>query len=332
MRRRLNSRCKGLLEVGTTSMLFRDSSSHAVADQIDMLSNLENVANSLQPDPTVQYLHRTVKDFLESSAVWTQLLRATHRDFDPASALCRSSLATLKVTEPTSMGWTPFWAKITECIGYAYEAHQRSPSATNLIMILDELDRVADQLVNTPDTCGITFMQRQDISRSYGSFTSYQPHWTCTGAGSEQRTEFFASAVRLYFWSYSNLRFKTCSHMQKESRIWSLLLAAVFDTERFATVHEIQTLPIVEMIKLLFQGGADPNWKASPTVRIPWSSLLKDLPALLKYHPSRSSIKRVVEIFLEYGADQTLPECRELVVLGMWGLISRLKFSRKGRF
>jgi len=132
IRRRLNSRCKGLLEVGIEpkSILLRPSPTApyaSVNDQIDALEPRSQVSQSLSMqdpyledkgmdlsdalldmsniDPTklcdfvnarIEYLHRTVREFLERKDVRDQLQAATPSGWNAHSALARAHLLQLK--------------------------------------------------------------------------------------------------------------------------------------------------------------------------------------------------------------------------------------------
>ena len=70
--RRINSRCKGLLEVRC----------HQESD--------------LLPESKVDFLHRTVKDFLDTPVIWNRILSQSGPDFNPDVSLMRSYLLQLK--------------------------------------------------------------------------------------------------------------------------------------------------------------------------------------------------------------------------------------------
>ena len=75
MRRSLNSRCEGLLVVASGPVLYRGTAFSIDVSPVSSLPVQENcsVKISSPADSKVQYLHRTVKDLLESSKVWHQL-------------------------------------------------------------------------------------------------------------------------------------------------------------------------------------------------------------------------------------------------------------------
>ncbi|KAH7403119.1 hypothetical protein BKA64DRAFT_573567, partial [Cadophora sp. MPI-SDFR-AT-0126] len=145
MKRRLNSRCKGLLEVapGPSPVKSLATSLNAMS----MLSETPDRRAIKEPeitlaDHTVQYLHRTVKDYLESPKVWEMLLDSCHTQFDPQLALLRSSVLQLKILHPRSLDHEVFWSAVSLCISYASFLEEHRPSG-ELVTILDELDASA---------------------------------------------------------------------------------------------------------------------------------------------------------------------------------------------
>ena len=76
-------------------------------------------------DLTVQYLHRTVNDFLGGPQVWRQL-RAAGLQFNPHLALYNSFVLQLKCMAPDALSRDTFWRAINECMQYAYLAQEAS--------------------------------------------------------------------------------------------------------------------------------------------------------------------------------------------------------------
>ena len=118
MRRRLNSRCRGLLEVSAESHNDREH--------------------------TVQYLHRTVKDYISSERAQNTLQISTTSSFNPHQSLCAGSLAHLKTYDEsrTLVGGIPFWDSIERCLYCAARLQSQSPAST--VSILDELRKVGN--------------------------------------------------------------------------------------------------------------------------------------------------------------------------------------------
>jgi hypothetical protein len=94
-------------------------------------------------EATVGYLHRTVKDFIRRSDVWSKLLEATTPPFDPALHLAVSEVACIKIIEiPAGSGiirafWNPFIGSILDIVRYG------PPSLELQIRLLNELEMAA---------------------------------------------------------------------------------------------------------------------------------------------------------------------------------------------
>ncbi|KAH6684057.1 hypothetical protein B0J14DRAFT_555059 [Halenospora varia] len=95
-------------------------------------------------EQVVQYLHLTVKEFLEKAEVWSTLLDSTKStDFDASLSLLRSDVLMLKSSNP---GWNePQWKIIDSAMYYALKAENSTGEAQTAL--LNELDRVCHTLV-----------------------------------------------------------------------------------------------------------------------------------------------------------------------------------------
>lgn len=124
MVRRLNSRCKGLLEV--------DRGQYAVQ---------QGAGRILDPDVTVQYLHRTVKDFIQSLKVQTLLQSSIKADFDPHIRLCIAFLAYTKTVaqSPTHLVYAN---TVRPCLQNA--AHVLPKNEKDTILLIDDLSKTLD--------------------------------------------------------------------------------------------------------------------------------------------------------------------------------------------
>ena len=120
MRRRLNSRCKGLLEVGYAPIGTGKG--------------------------TVQYLHRTVKDYIESDEPQSRLESALKSSFDPHLQLCLGSLVYLKTFEGINAFRinSPFWPCVQSLL-YS-SSRLQSIHYSSIVPLLDELDRTGSSL------------------------------------------------------------------------------------------------------------------------------------------------------------------------------------------
>ncbi|KAK3372959.1 hypothetical protein B0T24DRAFT_621821 [Lasiosphaeria ovina] len=142
MRRRLNSRCKGLLEAPTFG-------SHG-------------------PEAKVQYLHRTVKDFLEEDRART-FLAAGSGAFDPHVALCAALLRHTKAISPSqddeeASGMMAFSGLLQQFIVQCHWLEKQGRG--DYVPFLDEMDRTTELILGYPD---ITEVPGTEMTL---------PHWT----------------------------------------------------------------------------------------------------------------------------------------------------------
>ncbi|KAF2009483.1 hypothetical protein BU24DRAFT_379902, partial [Aaosphaeria arxii CBS 175.79] len=110
MRRRINSRTKGLLDVPT----LEHHRAEAEFLQLDTLK--------------VEYLHRTVKDFLQAPAVWRRIENGTHPPFDPCLSLAQAFLMKAKDNGPDRLTGVDenMWHIIEKCDTYIRKAESRT--------------------------------------------------------------------------------------------------------------------------------------------------------------------------------------------------------------
>lgn len=130
MKRRLNSRCKGLLEVASEV-------------EYSVLHLSDGPERRSSPNSTVQYLHKTVKDFLENSKNWEWLMKSRREEYNPNLALAKSFLGQLKGIALLPVTSERFLKGVEWCLFYARLA--QNGRQTDLVAILDELDRTAGE-------------------------------------------------------------------------------------------------------------------------------------------------------------------------------------------
>lgn len=108
MRRRVNSRCKGLIEV------VRPNS-----ESKDILRI------------PIQYLHKTVKDYIEGPDVQAKLLHAVNSQFDPNLSLCAGALAMFKITGGEAVD-------LIQCLRFG--SHVSLHRVPDMIRLLDDAE------------------------------------------------------------------------------------------------------------------------------------------------------------------------------------------------
>lgn len=310
-RRRLNSRCKGLLEVSSepTSVLTS-----------------ENTTSKSNPvlEPTIQYLHRTVKDYLENPQVWTRIQAATKPDYSPYLALCRSAIIQFKVTEQDRLNPEFFRYAVAECLRYAHivqEAFGDESIPDSWINLIDEIDNAASTLAQASDQ--LKSIQKLILSTS-SDFQGSRVHsqWSWTRMLSSQRSStgsigsFLSLAVRLDLRCYVNERANKGALVVNDTGIWPLLADAVTLEDSVFSDLDWHLTVSTQMVKLLLHRGADPNWKLTPDTV--WTRLLTNIrnratdyestlrPSTDQWLTWLAVYMDIVLLFLQNGADPSL--------------------------
>jgi hypothetical protein len=103
---------------------------------------------SCQRSSTVQYLHRTVKDFVEKPDIWKELVAVTASPFDPYVSLCKAYLLELKAYDLSVSPPGDLWSLISRALAYASKAIQNSHAV--LIPHLDAINKVATTFSKHP--------------------------------------------------------------------------------------------------------------------------------------------------------------------------------------
>ncbi|KAL2060353.1 hypothetical protein VTL71DRAFT_9748 [Oculimacula yallundae] len=256
MRRRLNSRCKGLLEVPTRT---RDQDLIKFEErEIDepAYANFHDPGRSMAR-MQVQYLHRTVKDFLESPDIWAWVIEWGPKDFQPGTSLARSSLLELKGMDPNLLTVDRFSDVVLLCIGYA--ADHFGMAGEYQARYLDELDNTAITLSLRPSIDGYNYLQnfgdrQEDVPR----------HWSSSimREGITETTFFYLVAM-FNFHHYLESKL-TPDYIQSQSLdLTPLLVAAVSDYELMgrSLVERYcdQAVPHMATVRVLLTQGANPN-------------------------------------------------------------------------
>lgn len=239
MRRRLNSRCKGFLEVGSAG------------------TDLGN-----GDDYTVQYLHRTVKDYIESEEAQSKLQCAMKTPFDPHFKLCAGNLVHIKVIDGTVdfLADGSFWNRVRRCM---YSASRiKSTHRASIIFLLEELDRtgisLAKQIYEYEDA--LQFLDRDELLHSLlraGQWVSSHPNRFILNMDCTFGFNFLSLAVRYGIVDFVEAKANSgCLVQNFSNTLWPLLLDAI-DVNMPTEYHD--KVPHLDMITCLLRKGADPN-------------------------------------------------------------------------
>ena len=309
MRRRLNSRCKGLLEVDQAGSVVSKAVDPGDASllQYPMSVNDRLAEGTSIADLTVQYLHRTVKDFLERPQVWDRIVLAGPRTHAPHLALCRSCIAQLKCLEPGSSCTEAFRRIVRACMFYACCIQARleeGQSAQSLVSLLDDIDRIATNFhkVSTEEP----FWPSKILS-------SYHP-----GPYEAFDSTFLSLAVKLGLYTYVEAKLHHGCVAHDNDGVTPLLSAAIASLAKPDQHFSRRPFPSVTIVKMLLEHGADPNFvslatkqslkirRSSETFPTPWYRLLGLASIEFKSNNGNGDgWAEVIYWFLAYGADPT---------------------------
>lgn len=213
MKRRLNSRTRGLLEVTSSG--------------------------------DVDYLHRSVREWADST--WDNIA-GQDAGFDPHMSLLRA--LTIRVSENDT--WraarlsfpTDFWMRVCNCLYHAARVQDSPTSTAQLVTILDRLDLNAQRMSLVSFDGGGLPLYRNQYSAATGTLptsknTPQLPHWAttqCTQAPERPDTTFLGLVAQFGVAPY--VRFKI---LQKTGRIapsvptLSVLSCATLGFEHFSS-------------------------------------------------------------------------------------------------
>ncbi|KAF2739767.1 hypothetical protein EJ04DRAFT_559668 [Polyplosphaeria fusca] len=269
MCRRLKSRCKGLLEVSSSttrsssldhwSRLHADKEATELSDtdpesmlrpdaqaaydsQKLRMRDYQNLANA-----PVEYLHRTVKDFMATPDIWNFITQATDSSFDAEACLSRSYILHLKTRPIDAVMITEaiFWDDVSWAMEYA-----ASVAATNTeyhVKLLDELDKAATSLCTTPDKDGDTYLGKLELPLS--------SHWSAIISKASE-TDFIPFAVRCQLGAYVIAKLQDNPTTTEN---YTKLLSVAMHESGLPFLRREGKTPSPKLVDFLISKGADPN-------------------------------------------------------------------------
>jgi hypothetical protein len=250
----LKTRCAGLLEI------------HALRKQTELPSTVRDRAN-VYTTSKVQYLHRSVREFLETEEVRMMLSSSSDRDavLEANKAILMLQIIRLKRLErwqndfPTAEG--SYYDGMKNYIAYALHfARAADDHSASYVALLDHLDRVASRL-----------WQRQTPGRNVSALElKLGHHWSAAMSmtyGDEKNCNFLSQAIKNGLYSYVDAKLKEDKSLLVRKRGRSYLDYAVE-----ACYRGTPDSSTYDMIHLLLQNGADPSalWRGNT----PWQRLL----------------------------------------------------------
>lgn len=314
MRRRLNSRCKGLLEV-TPEATQSNRGEDLAVDSPKVFRG---------PNATVQYLHRTVKDFLETPKIWSWLSASRTCRCDPYLSLTKAFLGQLKFNPERELKSDDVASRntiaeaISDCLFYAMRVEQYSDET--LVALLDSLDQTAAQLsakssqkdVKESGTYLSKFQNSQNISEHSRLEFLNEPHWVrklCETGNDPGGCTLLSLAAKLNIYAYVNAKANQGCLVQQDTGIRSLLMDAIVPTAQNRLPKPPGPFPNKRMVQLLLEKGADPNQSMekilvgkNPSIKLslltPWEYVL----AQQCDDPQEDHWLDIASIFLKFNA------------------------------
>jgi hypothetical protein len=281
MRRRINANCKGMLEATP--------------------KDPQNL-----PSTEVHYLHRTVKDFLESEEVWKKICSNSGPEFSSSLRLCNFLIASMKIQNPDRIEHYPLRDTIVYAIHYAMRA---DPDCSTLqVPLLNEIDHAAVYLTATPNRDHETFLTRK-------AKDSVPLHWANVETEAESFLQ-FAAQCQLYGYVKATLQEMTPSEVTK--CIHKLLLHAVehgcvIDAPEIKPARRYEDCNL-DLVEFLLEKGADPNaeWVGMPSV---WPSVVQQYVSKSWEHKCSDVDEKLLLLLLEYGGDPRITNARYIARL-----------------
>jgi hypothetical protein len=260
MGERLQSRCAGLLEVS----------------DYDASSMMRHYPRGLQ----VNYLHRTVQDFLYTPRIWDFILTQTEPNYDPYERLLEASVLRIKLAEvPDSR--SECFDFLNHLVRNALSTARSSSFQKSYLSVLDELDKAATVFWESLS------MKEKGSPRWSGIYwLSYE--------NPLEHDNFFSLAIKYRLTSYIRASLEQDDGSIKKR---GLPLLGYAIGKRW---HEV---PHAEIAFLLFKNGADPN--ESFQGQSMWGLFISRVYELWEENllEDGKSLIRTFELFLTAGAD-----------------------------
>lgn len=326
MQRRLMSHCKGLLEV--VPVVNEAQSNTSPDGNLDGSAGPARCASSRSHNDeaskvgthaacTVQYMHRTVKDFLKKRGIWKSFAHIiSASSFDPYAALSRASLIGLKTASIETMTTDLFWEAVSNTLHYATLSGVEAN--TSLAAELDELDRTADKIARMPwpkEPSGNLIKRHmgiphphQRVPRRVQGHNEACSHWSAAQAKGGSQHSFLCMAVQFGLSSYVEEKLKSGAQVEQSPRSRSLLDCAVRDHVKLSELPRAPPVGFdqrLSMIKMLLEQGDDPN-RVDAYRGTPWMHLEAEIKASLIGASKPARERRYSRVFLPRQAQSTV--------------------------
>jgi hypothetical protein len=335
MRRRINSRCKGFLEIDKGQKL-------PVAQKSPKLITEEPV----DWDPcTVQYLHRTVKDYIESPRVQQKFQSAMKSPYDLSLKQCAGTLSLIKSRPLETLPLNAdvrFRNQVDKFLRHA--ARILPENLPQMLKLVDELDRTCTIIAKR--NAGREFPSSRIHKRRQGVEYLEFGQWVAAcppeGLWGYTRTHILSLAVRYGITGYVENRanrgclvqmHRLTSSMQTAKKqllgqnpkgenplppCIGFLHPLLLDAVTFS--RDLTPNPSPEMVLCLLMKGANPNYPVEgidvgpSTPTTVWECAIRAASSVRLEGKSLLAWYKTWKLMVEYGAGQFLNSERQEIL------------------
>ena len=236
MRRRLNSRTRGLLEASPSG-------------------------------GRVDFLHRTVRDWVLKPEIWAGILAQTGDDFDPDVALCKAYTIEFPREDLRTLTRMVFWDEILLCMAHAARARDTAENGSKLVQILDRLDSKASRIAlsnKTDDGDGLKVYHGTLIGMNLQSYQRI-PHWSTTEGKDIPHNCFLGLAAQCGVLPYVKAKLEAEADLNEGPDSLSVLESAIHGHRHYNNMGFNDSLipddeqRRTEMVQLLIKHRATPG-------------------------------------------------------------------------
>lgn len=242
-RRRINGRSKGLLEVSTVG--------------------LQKVTES----STVEFLHRTVRDFLNTERLRLALVSMTPSNYNACFTLGQALLAICKTTKHTLTSTGSIHDSIVAALDVACRAEEQRGKTDNLM--LDELERTgkvrfrsfldSNSFLAHMIRCGLVLYTSDRLNKQAQLLPSERGALLMRAVGkSSSMSKWERKHIRM-FEMLLGQGFTPNDPVRHTSTVWRQFFDLMMSKTRSHATTSHQCVPIVRIVELLLSRGWDPN-------------------------------------------------------------------------
>ncbi|KAK0616630.1 small s protein [Immersiella caudata] len=219
----------------------------------------------------VDYLHRTVRDFLALEETQKRLRRSMTADFDAGVYICNSLLAQIKGAAPRGRKTRP---------------------GSELLQLVDDITfylRDVEQRLDEPQMSILEQLHTALVQKGYGVVL--------------YRGSFLGYAVEKDLQAYVHNNISAVTNAHTRAILLDRALSPIFKSRYPATA------PSIEMVKLLLRNGAGPNESAEGTVKSVWErylTILYKTKTASRSLPNHESHIIIIQELLKHGADPSV--------------------------